>query len=258
MFGRQVIPRGAYLSARLRNYRDPGHFFGKGWIQLEFTSLTLPGGNVPLDAKVISAAHYKVNGEGKVQGHGHPTRDAIEWSIPILWPVKVVTLPARGPRPEFKGETRIELRLMEDMLIPESAYAMPGGLPWRTSSVQPGLQPRGEERDTGLPALRLGSLWSGRTGSSAQQAATPVERKQAIPATNPARRSDAEPRLTLLVLRGGRVYLVVDYWVDRGKLDYSTGAGAVQTLPLDALDVPMTQELNAERGVDFVLTAKNR
>ena len=60
------------------------------------------------------------------------------------------------------------------------------------------------------------------------------------------------------MLRGGRVYLVVDYWVDRGKLDYSTGAGAVQTLPLDALDVPMTQELNAERGVDFVLTAKNR
>src|SRR5215470_7681696 len=140
MFGRQVIPRGAYLSARLRNYRDLGHFFGKGWIQLEFTSLTLPGGNVPIDAKVISAAHYKVNGEGKVRGHGHPTRDVIEWSIPILWPVKVVTLPARGPRPEFKGETRIELRLMEDMLIPESAYAMPGGLPWRTSSVQPGLQ----------------------------------------------------------------------------------------------------------------------
>jgi hypothetical protein len=260
MFGRQVIPRGAYLSARLRNYRDPGHFFGKGWLQLEFTSLTLPGGNVPLDAKVISAAHYRVNGEGKVQGNGHPTRDAIEWSIPILWPVKVLTLPARGPRPAFKGETRIELRLMEDMLIPESAYAAPGGLPWRTSSLQPGLQPRSEERDTGLPALRLGSVGSGRTSVAAQQAvaSTPIERKQAIPATNPARRWDAQPRLTLLVLRGGRVYLAADYWVDRGKLDYTTGGGALQTLPLDALDVARTQELNAERGVDFILTAKNR
>ena len=136
MFGRQLIPRGAYLSARLRDYRDPGHFFGKGWLQLEFTSLTLPGGNVPLEAKVISAARYRVNGEGKVRGHGHPTRDVIEWSIPRLWPVKVLTLPARGPRPAFKGETRIELRLMEDLVIPESAYSTSSALTPRSSALQ--------------------------------------------------------------------------------------------------------------------------
>lgn len=228
MFGRQLIPRGAYLSARLRNYRDPGHFFGKGWLQLEFTSLTLPGGNIPLDAKVISAARYRVNGEGKIQGNGHPTRDAIEWSIPILWPMKVVTLPARGPRPAFKGETRLELRLMEDMVIPESAYSLPGGLPWRSSS----LRPRVDDRNS--PASRF------------------------VPATNPARPPDSQSRLTLLVLRGGRVYLVAEYWVDKGNLDYMTGGGALQTLPLDALDVPRTRELNAERGVSFLLTAKTR
>jgi hypothetical protein len=123
MFGRTVIPRGAYLSARLEDYREPGHFVGKGWIQLEFTSLTLPSGNFPLNAKVISAARYRVDRDGKVQGHGHPTRDAIEWTIPILWPIKVLTLPARGPRPTFKGETRIELRLMEDMVLPDSTPA---------------------------------------------------------------------------------------------------------------------------------------
>jgi hypothetical protein len=78
MFGHSVIPRGAYLSARLRNYRDPGHFFGKGWMQLEFTTLTLPGGSVPIDAKVITAARYHVNGEGKIQGSGHAKRDAVE------------------------------------------------------------------------------------------------------------------------------------------------------------------------------------
>jgi hypothetical protein len=127
MFGRPLIPRGAYLTARLQEYRDPGHFFGKGWIQLEFTSLTLPGGNFPLNAKVISAGRYRVNGEGKIQGHGHPKRDAIEWTIPILWPIKALTLPARGPRPVFKGETRIELRLMEDMMIPGSANSTRNG-----------------------------------------------------------------------------------------------------------------------------------
>jgi hypothetical protein len=228
MFGRQLIPRGAYLSARLRNYRDPGHFFGKGWLQLEFTSLTLPGANIPIDAKVISAARYRVNGEGKIQGKGHPTRDAIEWSIPILWPMKVVTLPARGPRPAFKGETRLELRLMEDMVIPESAYSLPGGQPWRSSSLRPHV----DERNN--PASRL------------------------VPAAIPARPSDSQSRPTLLVLRGGRVYLVAEYWVDKGNLDYTTGGGALQTLPLDALDVPTTRELNAERGVNFLLTAKTR
>jgi hypothetical protein len=123
MFGRSLIPRGAYLSARLKDYRDPGHFVGKGWMELEFTSLTLPGASISLDAKVISAARYKVNGAGRIQGKGHPTRDAVEWAIPLLWPVKVVTLPARGPRPTLKGETRIELRLMEDLVIPEAAYS---------------------------------------------------------------------------------------------------------------------------------------
>jgi hypothetical protein len=260
MFGQRVIPRGAYLSARLRDYRDPGHFFGKGWLQLEFTSLTLPGGTVPLDAKVISAAHYKVNGEGKVQGRGHPTRDAIEWSIPILWPVKVLTLPARGPRPAFKGETRIELRLMEDVVIPESAYVAPGGLPWRSSSLQPGLLPRRDESDPVLPAARPGNAWAGGANLTAQQRvpSAPVERRQTIPANNQPRPSDAQHPLTLLVLRGGRVYLVAYYWVDRGNLAYTTGAGAPQRVPLDALDMAMTEELNAERGVSFLLTAQNR
>src|SRR5215467_1182204 len=136
MFGRSLIPRGAYLSARLRNYRDPGHFVGKGWLQLEFTSLTMPGGSVPMDAKVISAARYRVNGDGKIQGRGHAKRDAVEWAIPILWPIKVVTLPARGPRPTLKAETRIELRLMEDLVIPESVYSTSGALTPRSSALQ--------------------------------------------------------------------------------------------------------------------------
>jgi len=136
MFGRPLIPRGAYLSARLRSFRDPGHFVGKGWLLLEFTTLTLPGGSIPLDAKVVAAARYRVNGEGKILGRGHPTRDAVEWAIPILWPVKVLTLPARGPRPTLKGETRLELRVMEDLAIPESPYSTSGGFATRPSAFR--------------------------------------------------------------------------------------------------------------------------
>ena len=134
MFGRQLIPRGASLSGRLRNYRDPGHFVGKGWILLEFTSVMLPGGTIPLDARVISAGPYRVDRDGKIQGRGHAKRDAVEWAFPILWPEKVLTLPARGPLPALKAETRVELRLMEDLMIPESAYLNSSRLTTKSSA----------------------------------------------------------------------------------------------------------------------------
>jgi hypothetical protein len=220
-FGRPLVPQGAYLSAKLEDYRDPGHFVGKGWLQLEFTSLALPGGIFPLNAKVISVGHYRVDGQGKIHGHGHPVRDAVEWTIPVLWPVKVLTLPARGPRPTLKGETRVELRVMEDMAIPASATTNLEGLKSRSSIRRP-----------------LGDA--------------PVFSR---PSTSPA---VARTPLTLIVLRSGSTYLASDYWVDRGYLAYTTGSGSLQAVPLDVLDVPMTQKINAERGVSFILASRNR
>ena len=252
MFGRQLIPRGAYLSARLQDYRDPGHFFGKGWMQLEFTSLTLPGGNVPLKAKVVSAGHYRVNAQGKIKGHGHATRDAIEWTIPILWPMKALTLPARGPRPVLKGETHIQLRLMEDMTIPESATL---GRTSRSST----LRPRTDDKEASLPISGFGSVGSGNVSLSAPVPpfSTSIERYRATLVTDQAQPTAAQPRLTLLVVRGGSVYLAADYWVDNKYLQYITGEGAPEALALDALDIPLTRRLNAERGVAFVLNAKH-
>ena len=222
MFGRPLIPRGAYLSARLEEFKDPGHFVGKGWIQLEFNSLTLPNGNFPINAKVISAARYRVDGEGKIKGRGHPTRDAVEWMIPILWPVKVLTLPARGPRPALKGETRLELRLMEDLLLPDSSRPATGGLPSRSSELLP------RPNHSPVPTT---------------------------PSVQPSTKSAQVPSLrqTVLILRGGRFCFAVDYWVNSSTLKYTTDSGGPQSLPLDLLDMHMTQKLNAERGVTFAL-----
>jgi hypothetical protein len=256
MFGRQLIPRGAYLSARFQNYRDPGHFVGKGWIQLEFTSLTLPGGTFPLNAKVIAAERYRVNGDGKIQGRGHPTRDAVEWAIPVLWPIKVLTLPARGPRPAFKGETRLELRLMDDLLIPQSAISTSGRLAPRSSALGP------EPNNLGArsPASQFRNIPSGDVSQPAQQPVTPTRSgwPRATTVASRSKPSPAQPRLTLLVLRGGSMYLVADYWVEKGNLDYTTATGALQALPLTALDMPATRQLNAERGVAFILAGKDR
>lgn len=59
MSGRPIFPRGAYLSGRFEDFHDPGHFFGKGWVKLEFESLTLPAGTFPVSAKVVSIPHQR-------------------------------------------------------------------------------------------------------------------------------------------------------------------------------------------------------
>ena len=118
-FGHQVFPRGAYLSGHLQDDKDPGHLYGKGWLMVSFDRLVLPGEAVlPLTAKVVGVPHYKVEKDGRIDGKGHVKRDIVEWSIPVLWPIKVLTLPGRGPYPTLKGEERITLRLMEDTIIP--------------------------------------------------------------------------------------------------------------------------------------------
>lgn len=120
-FGHQAFPRGSYLVGHLESAKDPGHFFGKGNLLLKFDRLGLPTGDVPLDAKIIATRGYKVDKEGKIDGKGHPKRDAAEWLMPPLWPWKVIMLPARGPRPKLKGETVLSLRLLDDVQLPQIA-----------------------------------------------------------------------------------------------------------------------------------------
>lgn len=118
LFNRTALPRGAYLGGHLVADKDPGHFFGKGYLQLEFDHIGLPDDQIPVPAKIIAATNYRVDAGGKIIGHGHATRDTVEWSIPLLWPMKILTLPARGPRPTLKNEQRLTLRLMDDVVIP--------------------------------------------------------------------------------------------------------------------------------------------
>jgi hypothetical protein len=56
---------------------------------------------------------------GRILGKGHATRDTILWLIPVLWPIDLLELPRRGPRPTLKTETRMTVKLMDDLRVPE-------------------------------------------------------------------------------------------------------------------------------------------
>lgn len=117
-FGRIVFPRGSYLQGHIDAEKDPGHFFGKGYINLVFDHIGLPTADSAAQAKMVAVRGYPVNKDGAVVGKGHAKRDAIEWMFPLLWPWKLIMLPARGPRPTLKGEEQVTLRLMEDIVVP--------------------------------------------------------------------------------------------------------------------------------------------
>src|SRR5271154_5889787 len=119
-FGRPLFPRGSMLGGHLEAEKEPGHFVGKGYLRITFDRVVLPNGDLPLPAKVIQARGYKADKQGAVDGKGHATRDAVEWMIPPLWPWKVISLPFRGPRPTLKGEEPLELRLMDDIVLPQT------------------------------------------------------------------------------------------------------------------------------------------
>jgi len=240
-FGHSVFPRGAMLSGHLQDYKDPGHFVGKGWIQLEFDRLILPGAQVmPLEAKVISAPHLKVDKQGDIHGKGHPTRDAIEWMIPVLWPIKIITLPARGPFPTLKGESPVALRLMEDIEVPfpvmRSSIPMP---PWAT----PG-------------AYHSGALLNGSSPAAGATLAMRPATFTQVPDSGPQLTTSAASPLTVIALREGAAFLAQQYWIQNGQLHCVSTAGEEKLLPLDQLDLGQTVRLNQERNVAFVLKSR--
>ena len=120
-YGRSVLPQNSYLVGRFEDFKDPGHFVGKGWMELKFDRMVIePDTVIPVDARVVDVPGYKVDNLGRILGKGHATRDIVTWCIPILWPIDLLMLPMRGPRPTLKEETRLTLKVMDDLGVPNS------------------------------------------------------------------------------------------------------------------------------------------
>jgi hypothetical protein len=140
LYGRSTLPYDSYMVGRFEDYKDPGHFVGKGWMELKFDHLVIePDTVIPVDARVVGVPGYNVDRYGRILGKGHPVRDIVMWSIPILWPIDLINLPRRGPRPTLKEETRLTLKVMDDFGVPphEPLQEESPGLYRRPSAYQP-------------------------------------------------------------------------------------------------------------------------
>jgi len=242
-FGRQAFPRGSYLVGHLDAAKDPGHFVGKGYLQLRFDRMGVLSGDVPIDAKMISAGKYKVDREGKIDGKGHAKRDAVEWMLPPLWPWKVLMLPARGPRPKLKGETVLTLRLMDDVEIP----AEPS-----TGRYSIGRSPLDDWWNDAVPSSYAAPQVPAARPSTANNLQVAGAAKAAASSGSLAT-SGAAPNV--LVLRDGTSSLARSLHVDGDQLSYTLADGSLHLVKLDEVDWTKTFQSNAENGTVLALTS---
>jgi len=229
-FGRTVFPRGSYLQGHLEAAKEPGHFVGKGYLKIQFDRIGLPNTDMPIPSKIIVAHGYKVDRQGDIVGRGHAKRDVVEWMIPPLWPWKVVSLPARGPRPTLKGEQALTLRLMEDVVLPRTALVPAPG--WHYFGQSSSLSPAAPVPGPSGPRL----------ASSESNAA--VEPRAA--------------RVTRIALTSNADFDVATYRIDGDQLNYMLPDGQTGTVGVHDVNWRKTSQLNAERGKAPILQANLR
>lgn len=241
-FGKPLFPRGSMLGGHLEAEKEPGHFVGKGYLKITFDRIILPSGDLPVPAKVIQARGYKVDKEGDIDGKGHAKRDVVEWMFPPLWPWKVVSLPFRGPRPTLKGEEPLQLRLMDDMVLPQSL-------------MHPDRPPYAASRQ---------SSYSATPEPNAMQ---PAVQKPASPAAaNPASLQIRPPqpgetgtceRIIILALKSSETYEITKYQREGDLLMFQDVEGRKGGVDVNEIDWRKTSEMTtAARSADKPLLSR--
>ena len=255
-FGQQTFPRGAYLVGHLESAQDPGHFWGKGNMKLVFDRIGLPNGDMPLDAKVIATRGYKVDKTGAIDGRGHAKRDIVEWMIPPLWPWKIIMLPARGPRPTLKGESQLELRLMDDVQIPQISAT--NGPDWHFFG-RPRMENDSYYRGSAyVPADSnvVPQLAVRQVRPAASEPPTAEEMPQVVYASyvvKDARFDGTAPGVPVFVLKTGMVLEVGNYTYQDGRISYELASGGSGVISTDEVDWTTTTRVNSQRGVRMML-----
>jgi hypothetical protein len=262
-FGQQAFPRGSYLVGHLEAAQNPGHFWGKGYMKVQFDRIGMPQGDMPLDAKVISTRGYKVDKEGDIRGKGHAKRDVVEWMLPPLWPWKILMLPARGPRPTLKGEAVLSLRLMDDVQIPQVQAS--NGPNWHffgrprvendsfyqdsaTSSNADSANRSvyNASGNSATPHLAVRQVTDSDSGMPMVQEVSQVSYASYVAKSA---RPAAAPGMPVFVLKSGMVLSVGNYTYQDGRINYELASGGNGAIRADEVDWSTTTQLNNKRGI---------
>jgi hypothetical protein len=255
MYGRNVFPRGSYLGGHLEAAKEPGHFVGKGYLQLQFDRIGFPSSDLPVPSKVIAAKGFKVDKQGDILGHGHAVRDVVEWMIPPLWPWKIITLPARGPRPTLKGEEQITLRLMDDIVVPKTVAVVTPDRPPVYYRPQPsfdrpaGYRPRAAATPAAAPMTPASTVAPAAEQLATKSMMTDIAQPQVAVATPAVAETPMAPapdsqQLTLIALKTGALFAVSSYHIDDNLLNYWTAGGTQGSVDSHDVDWRRTTQLN--------------
>ncbi len=254
-FGRPLFPRGSMLGGHLEAEKEPGHFVGKGYLKITFDRVILPSGDLPVPAKVIMARGYKVDKQGDIDGKGHAMRDVVEWMLPPLWPWKVISLPFRGPRPTLKGEEPLQLRLMDDIVLPRTLTQIshPDRPPYASS------RPSSYNVTPQANAMQLAAQKSAST-ASVTAANEPIVANETgtlqLSAPQPVERQSMD-RATILVLKSNQTYEMAKYQRDGDLLMFEDTQGRKGGVDVNEVDWRRTTGMtSAARSADKPLLSR--
>ena len=269
-FGHARLPYDSYLVGHFEDFKDPGHFVGKGWMELKFERIVIePNTVIPIHAKVVGVRGYDVDRYGRILGKGHAVRDTFAWMVPILWPIDVINLPRRGPRPTLKAETQLTLKVMDDFGVPgteepqevspglmrrePSSYAPPPASYQPQESVVPAYMPETPPPMPYWPPPPPYGWYAAPPPMVAPWGPVGFYAQPRYPPYRPPYTGgpDARQPVTLIFNNGRPPELAYNYMLTPTTLYVLDGTQ--QTIPLRELDLAATRNVNREEGVDFLM-----
>ena len=194
LYGRSVFPYGSYLVGRFEDYKDPGHLVGKGWMELKFDRMIIPpDGVLPIAAKGRQRPRLpgRQRRSHSRQRSSHPRHRRVVH--PLLWPIDLLNLPRRGPRPTLKAETRLTIKIMDDFGVPQPqmAEAQFGRAP--APRDQYGFAQRSQQYQTYTPQGYAPQTYTPQAYAPSRQPHPSLSRSTTPPPCSPLQCSEPRP-----------------------------------------------------------------
>lgn len=195
-------------------------------------------------------------GVGNINHPGHPGMQPLPMVTQPLptgspFPIPNINFPGGVPGtaqpPQPKPDRRVPGRFRRAVIGVGPIIYVPYYIPVYTGTVYPGTAP------ATTPAVSPPPDAGPSGGVRIYPIQPPSETQPQPPQSSVA---PAARPVTLLAFKDHTIIAVTDYWLEGDSLVYETSPGTRTAVPLERLDWVLTQQLNRERNVRFVLEAR--